>query len=261
MQTSLIITTYNRPKALSLVLRSVELQRKAPFEIIIADDGSDEKTNKVISNFKSSSGLNIIHSFQSDKGFRVARSRNKAIAKANCEYIVLIDGDMILHRNFIYDHEKNAKFGYFIQGTRVLIGQSKVNEIFETNFLDVNFFTNGLMNRKNAIHSNLLSFIFSKNKNFLTGIKTCNVAFYKDDCLSVNGFNNKFEGWGNEDSEFFARLMNKGIIRKTLRFNAIQFHLWHNEESKASLLENEILFNKTINERLQWCEKGIDEFL
>ena len=261
MQISLIITTYNRPEALLLVLRSVEHQRTVPFEIIIADDGSNEKTNNVISSFKASSSLNIIHSFQSDKGFRVARSRNKAIALANGEYIVLIDGDMILHHNFIYDHEKNAKFGHFIQGTRVLISQSKVNELFETNSLGINFFTSGLMNRKNAIHSNLLSFIFSKNKNFLTGIKTCNVAFYKDDCLSVNGFNNKFKGWGNEDSEFFARLMNKGITRKTLRFNAIQYHLWHNEASKASLLENEILLNKTINDQLQWCEMGIDEFL
>jgi glycosyltransferase involved in cell wall biosynthesis len=261
MQISLIITTYNRSDALLLVLKSVERQRKVPFEVIIADDGSDKKTQKLILNFKLSTTLNIIHSFQSDKGFRAARSRNKAISKANCEYIVLIDGDMILHHNFIYDHYKNARSGYFVQGTRVLLSQSKAKEICENNTLSINFLSKGLINRKNAVYSNLLSFIFSKNKNFLKGIKTCNVAFYREDCINVNGFNNKFEGWGREDSEFFARLMNKGINRKTLRFNAIQYHLWHKDSNRALLSENDILLKKAINEKLQWCESGINEFL
>ncbi len=261
MQISLIITTYNRPDALLIVLKSVECQSHIPDEVIVADDGSNEKTKKIIADFSHQSKLKIIHSFQEDKGFRAAKSRNRAISKASSEYIVLIDGDMILHSNFINDHLKNARFGYFVQGTRVLLNQTKSNEIFENNSIDINFLANGLMNRENAIHSNFLSFIFSKNKNFLRGIKTCNVAFFKKDCISVNGFNNEFEGWGKEDSEFFMRLMNKGINRKTLRFNAIQFHLWHNEVSRESLKKNELLLRKTINEKLDWCEIGINQFI
>ena len=76
MQISLIITTYNRPDALLIVLKSVEGQKKLPDEVIIADDGSNEATRILIEDFSSKSKLKIIHSFQEDIGFRAARSRN-----------------------------------------------------------------------------------------------------------------------------------------------------------------------------------------
>ena len=80
MRISLIVTTYNRPDALFLVLKSVENQLIKPFEIIVADDGSDNRTKNIIDEFKSVSKINVRHSFQNDIGFRAARSRNKAIA-------------------------------------------------------------------------------------------------------------------------------------------------------------------------------------
>ena len=215
MQISLIITTYNRPDALLLVLKSVECQSEVPNEVIIADDGSNVQTKKLVDDFNIQSSLNIIHSFQKDKGFRAARSRNKAISKATSEYIVLIDGDMILHCNFIYDHKKNAHNGYFIQGGRVLLSQKMSNQALKSQKITVNMLSKGLKNRKNVIHSNFLSRLFSREKNYLRGLKTCNVSFFRKDCISINGFNNNFEGWGKEDSEFFVRLMNKGCLLYT----------------------------------------------
>ena len=50
------------------------------------------------------------------------------------------------------------------------------------------------------------------------------MAFYRKDCLNVNGFNNEFEGWGREDSEFVVRLINSGVKRKIfvlMRYNFI----------------------------------------
>lgn len=261
MQICLIITTFNRPDALSLVLKSVENQTLIPDEVIIADDGSRKSTTNLIQEFKKQSGLSILHSFQEDFGFRAALSRNKAISKASSNYIILIDGDMILHNEFINDHQTNAKPGYFVQGTRVLIAKNKTNEVLTNHNSSLYFFSIGIKNRKNALHSNFLAKLFSFSWNSLRGLKTCNVGFYKKDCISVNGFNNKFEGWGREDSEFFVRLMNIGIKRKTLRFNAIQFHLWHEENSRKTLLKNDLLLQKTINEELIWCETGIDKFL
>ena len=261
MQISLIITTYNRPDALLLVLKSVECQSLVPDEVIIADDGSNEHTQELIDNFITHSSINIIHSYQNDKGFRAAKSRNKAISKSSGDYIILIAGDMILHPNFIYDHKKNAQNGCFTQGGRVLLSKKKSDEVFEGGNLAFNILSKGLSNRKNAIHSNFLSKLFSRKKNYLRGLKTCNVAFYRKDCISVNGFNNNFEGWGREDSEFFIRLINKGVTRKTLKFNVIQYHLWHDEASKNSLSKNDQLLKKTIDENLNWCDDGINNYL
>ena len=114
MRLSLIITTYNRPESLELVLISVMNQTIVPEEVLIADDGSTSETKELISRFQQDSKLNIIYSWQEDKGFRAAKSRNKAIAKSNTDYIVLIDGDMILHPRFIENHVNDAKSGYFV---------------------------------------------------------------------------------------------------------------------------------------------------
>ena len=84
------------------------------------------------------------------------------------------------------------------------------------------------------------------------------MAFYKKDCLKINGFNNDFEGWGREDTEFVVRLNNIGIKRKSVRFHAIQLHLWHNENSRLSIEKNDRILDDAINNHTHWCENGIN---
>ena len=84
------------------------------------------------------------------------------------------------------------------------------------------------------------------------------MAFFKKDYISVNGFNNEFKGWGREDSEFIVRLQNNGIRRKNVRFNAIQFHLWHQENTRASLVENDLLLQAAIENKIRWCDNGLN---
>jgi glycosyltransferase involved in cell wall biosynthesis len=261
MRVSLIVTTYNRPDALFLVLKSIWGQSISPEEIIIADDGSSNETKEVIKSFQILSGLRIIHSWQKDVGFRAAKSRNKAIAQSSGDYIILIDGDMILHPKFVQDHINNAQNDCFIQGSRVLLTERATKSHLETSNIDLSFLSNGISNRMNAINSVFLSKIFSKKVNYIRGIKTCNMSFYKKACINVNGFNNNFEGWGREDSEFVVRLLNSGIKRKNLRFNAIQFHLWHLENTRISLLQNNSILKSTIDNKAKWCLEGIDKYL
>ncbi|MCK5110276.1 MAG: glycosyltransferase family 2 protein [Arcobacteraceae bacterium] len=260
MTCSLIITTYNWKEALELVIISALNQSELPNEIIIADDGSNEDTKQLIENFAVNSSIPIIHSWQEDDGFRAAKSRNKAISKAQSEYIVLIDGDIILHKDFIKEHKINAKENFFIQGSRVLINEQKSKEVLADKQTIFTFWDNGLQNRKNAIHCDILSFIFSNKKDNLKGIKTCNMSFYKADCLKVNGFNEDFIGWGREDSEFVVRLLNTGVHRQNIRFNCIIYHIWHNENTRDSLKVNDEMLNNAINNKVQWCDNGIDKY-
>ena len=261
MRISLIVTTYNRADALFLVLKSIKNQSCEPFEVIIADDGSNNLTKTIIDEFSETSNLNVIHSFQEDLGFRAAESRNKAIAKASGDYIILIDGDMLLHPNFIKKKKKNATKGFYIQGSRVLLSQIKTEKVLISKDISINVLNNGLSNKLNGIHSAFLAKFFSTKSSFLKGVKSCNMSFYRKDCIKVNGFNGSFIGWGREDSEFVTRLFNNGVKRKNLKFSAIQFHLWHDEFNRTSLTVNDELLNKTISQNLNWCEIGIDKFL
>ena len=261
MRISLIVTTYNWADALFLVLKSIKNQSFEPFEVIIADDGSNNLTKTIIDEFSETSNLNVIHSFQEDLGFRVAESRNKAIAKASGDYIILIDGDMLLHPKFINDHAKNATKGFYIQGSRVLLNPIKTEKVLNLQDISLNILDKGLNNKLNGIHSAFLAKFFSTKSSFLKGVKSCNMSFYRKDCIKVNGFNGSFIGWGREDSEFITRLFNIGVKRKNLKFSAIQYHLWHDESNRSSLTVNDKLLNKTISQNLNWCEIGIDKFL
>jgi hypothetical protein len=66
---------------------------------------------------------------------------------------------------------------------------------------------------------------------------------------------------GREDSEFVVRLLNNGLNRKNLRFNAIQYHLWHKESDKKSIEYNNQLLHKSIKNKLKVCTKGINKYI
>lgn len=261
MRTSLIITTYNWKEALELSLLSVFKQSQLPDEIIIADDGSDNATKETIERLVKNSPVPLIHSWQQNKGFRLARSRNKAIAKSTGEYLILIDGDILLEQHFIADHILAAKAGFFVQGSRVLLNEKITHQTLRHKELRVCVCALGIENRKNCLRSNLLSRLFSFNSKKLTGIKTCNFAFWKKDAEAVNGFNEEFLGWGREDSEFTARLLNNGIKRQNIRFNALAYHLYHPINSRKSLKVNDAIMAKTCDQQLTWCDKGLAQHL
>jgi len=266
MECSLIICTYNWPEALKLVLKSVEQQSDLPNEVIIADDGSDHSTLEVISQFSSISQIPIIHSWQEDKGCRIPHSRNRAIARSHFDYIVMIDGDTILHKDFIKEHKMFAEKGIYIQGSRVLL-QPK----FTSNLLMNGFFRKPSIlfkhakNKLNMIHFPLLTSILClfKNKD-IRRVRGCNYSIYKEDIFKVNGFNEEITTWGREDSEFVQRLFNSGVYKKYLKFSGIQYHLYHEErveDSKKSANSNNFFFENAIKQKLVRCNIGIDRYL
>lgn len=261
MKISLIITTYDRPDALELSMLSALRQTRPPEEILIADDGSGEETKRCVDRLAADSPVPIHHIRQSHRGFRAAMIRNKAMARAQGDYILLVDGDMILHKDFVQDHKAAAKPGHFSQGSRVLITEEKTVQVLRTRQMNFSPFEPGLMNRKNALRSPLLRRCFSGSRKGLRGIRTCNFSFWMSDALSVNGFNEDFEGWGREDSEFAARMLNNGVLRQDIKFSALAFHLYHPRCSLSSLSVNDQLLENTVRNQLSWCVNGIDQYL
>lgn len=261
MKISVVITTYNWEEALEVSLRSAFAQTVYPDEIIVADDGSTDKTRELIKTLNRDAPIPILHSWQENKGFRLARSRNRAIARAQGDYIILIDGDVVLEKHFIEDHLKFCRPGCFIQGTRVLLNRPLSQEVLARKAMSPDFCHKGVENKKNCIRSNLMAQLFSFTSKSMVGVKTCNFAFHKCDAVAVNGFNEEFIGWGREDSEFIVRLLNNGVRRKNMKFNGLVYHLYHPMNDRSRLKENDKILQQTIEQRLIWCEKGLDQYL
>src|SRR3990167_2945779 len=98
---SVILATYNWPEALALVLSGLVTQTEKNFEVVIADDGSEEATKKVITKYQARNIFSIKHLWQENKGFRKCRILNQAIAASRGEVLVFLDGDCVPHRDYI----------------------------------------------------------------------------------------------------------------------------------------------------------------
>ena len=259
MQLSVIMTTYNRPDALGQVLEGLGRQTRLPDEVVIADDGSGPETAAVIEKFQMTSSFPLAHVRHADRGFRAAAIRNKAIRKSSGDYIVSLDGDCIPERHFIEDHHHLARPGCFFQGKRILVDKTRAAD-FSFREIDtlakkfIYFLRPGIGNRHHLIR---LPFLPARLSRSLSGIRSCNMGFFREDIYAVNGFNEDFEGWGREDSELAVRLYKYGLKRKTHSFAAICFHLWHLDNDRKCLAANDARLSQIMADETYFCNRGL----
>lgn len=262
--TTLLVSTYNWPEALELVLLSALAQQLAPSQVVVADDGSREETGAMVRGLVpafAARGIALVHVWQEDAGFRKARILNAALARATGDYVVQIDQDLILHPAFLASHAAFARRGSFVQGSRVLVRPERTREAIarrETRFRALDA---GLKNRVNALHLPWLSALVPTSQEHLRGTRGVNFAFWRDDALRVNGWNEEFEGWGREDSEFAARLLNAGLVRRKLKFAGVGYHLWHPECSRHAVADQERALHQIVAARVVRCARGLDAHL
>lgn len=261
--TTLIVATYNWPEALELCLFSCINQTIEASEIIVADDGSKPETKEIVEKIAKTSQIPIVHVWHEDKGFRLAAIRNKAIAVAKSEYIIQIDGDLILHKDFIRDHLEVAKENQFVSGSRTLINETKSNDLLASTIKSTacqSFSFLNLRKKYYAIRSmwlfKLVNLIQGNSNKFLY-VLGANMAFWKDDLFLVNGYNEKITGWGKEDNELAVRLINAGNSLLLVKNICIVYHLHHVEAVRKSLAINEALLQKAIDEKIVRIENGI----
>jgi glycosyltransferase involved in cell wall biosynthesis len=260
VKTSVIVTTYNWKEALELVLRSFARQSRAPDELIIADDGSRPDTGELVRSWTARMPMPLVHLWQEDDGFRVARSRNRAIAACRGDYVILLDGDMVAHRDFVADHARAARRGYFIQGSRLVTGPAAGARMLREGLLDLPFWARDIQRRRHAIRNRMLSWlVYQHVRTDQDSIRSCNQGYWRDDLLRVNGFNERMVGWGREDNDIAARLYHVGVRRRQLKFAGLATHLYHNQRKPPGDNPNDVILRATIAGRLTRCEAGIDQ--
>jgi glycosyltransferase involved in cell wall biosynthesis len=261
MRTSLLIATYNWPAALALALASVRAQRRMPDEVIIADDGSGEETRRLIERESASFPVPLRHIWHEDSGFRLATIRNKSMAAAVGEYLIQVDGDLVLHPAFVDAHTTFARRGSYAQGSRAMLDAKRTSDALASGRLEVSAFSAGVRNRANALYLPALAALVGGPTDPLDRTRGCNMAFWRDDIVRVNGYNEAIEGWGREDSELAARLQNAGVRRRNLKFSAVAWHLDHRTRSHDALDRNHTEYERAVRERLVRCARGIDQWM
>gem|GEM_PF-38937 len=267
---SLVVLTYNWPAALGKVLESIAAQKRLPDEVIVADDGSGEETRALVARMAANFPVPLRHVWQEDLGFRAARARNRGMAASRGDYVILIDGDMVLHPQFVADHLALAEPGYFLQGGRFKTHPRETERLLAGGkprfapWADADFHVFDGIKRLYAFHSLPLARWKSRARSG-GRVMSCNTSFWREDLLRINGFDERMEGYGAEDRELAARMGNAGVTRRQLKWAALAMHLDHASRAQPDVddmsLPNNRLYRATVEQRITRCEQGIDRHL
>lgn len=259
-QISLIISTYNWPEALEKVFRGLQRQTAPPGEILIADDGSREPTRLLIEQWKDKLCAPAHHVWHEDLGFRKTMILNRAMAQARGDYIVLLDGDCVPHLRFVEDHAELAETGFWVQGRRCFVKQNWVQR-FESNQPNkLLWLISGRL--AGGFKALRLPRAVVRRDTSQRGILGCNMGFWREDLLAVNGLDEEYLGWGiGEDSDFGSRLYHLGRPRKFVYGRAIVYHLNHPQCSKDHLAGHYARLQSTIAGGKIRCTRGLDQYL
>ncbi|MDL1913285.1 MAG: glycosyltransferase [Bergeyella sp.] len=146
---SVIVPVYNREKELYELLDSFAKQSDKDFELLIIDDGSTQNLINTVSEFKNKLSLLYFRKKNSGPGL----SRNYGGKKANGSWLVFVDSDVIVDKNYI----KNIKSEIDTQKCDAFGGADKAHKEFSpiqkaisysmTSFLT----TGGIRGNKNPV--------------------------------------------------------------------------------------------------------------
>ena len=269
MRTAVVITTYNRPDALAAVLDGYLEQQATDFELLVADDGSTDDTRVLVESYAQRAPFTLRHVWQEDAGFRAGAIRNRALAATRAEYVIFTDGDCVPRGDFVRRHRALAEPGYFLAGNRMLLSATFTARVLQRR-LPIHGWSAAawLSARAGGDVNRVLPLVRlpdgrwrKRSPGRWQGVKTCNFSAWREDLLRVNGFDETYAGWGLEDSDLVIRLLHAGVRHKSARFATPLFHLWHRENDRSGLAENQRRLDALLASNHARANVGVDRYL
>jgi len=240
MKVSVIISVYKDVSSLRTVLDGLGFQYYKDYQIIISEDGESDEMRNFLQVYSHENA--IVHLTQPDVGWRKNQALNRAIQRSGGDYLIFIDGDCVLHHQFIHSHVRFSGRKKILAGKRVKLGPA-FTALFKENIHDLPALERKVEKEKKAMRKDgakfyeeafyinpdgLLSFIPRLRK--MHQLKGCNMSFYREDIEAINGFDEDYVLPAiGEDIDLTWRFKGLGYPLISLRNMAVQYHLHHPE--------------------------------
>lgn len=263
MRLSVIVSTYNHPRALNLVLAGLLRQTRPADEILIADDGSGAETRALIESW--SARLPLRHVWHPDEGFRKCRILNRAIDAARGDYLVFFDGDCIPSAWCLAVHAQRAAPQRYVSGGKVLLDarvSARLDEAaVRSGVLDrAGTWWLGVEKKRRLIVSKLpgLRDLLDRRVPRPPGWRGENASTWAVHARAVGGFDERFT-YGYEDADFGQRLLLAGVIGVSVRYTAPVYHLEHGRpwRNEAVIAANKALYDANRASRVVVTPYGL----
>ena len=227
VQVSVILSIFDQPNAFTYALLGYTRQTSRDFEVVIADDGSDEETRAIVERFKKEGAYPVKHVWQENKGYRRSKIANEAVKVSEGKVILLSDGDCIPDRNFVKEHAGAWRAGGFCVGGYVRLSADYCRTLTEASVRAGEYeaqMTPEDRRRFRVTHwKSLWGVLFGRIKK--PKVYGCNIGVDREAYYAVNGYDENFDGFGKEDSDLRNRLRRAGAKPTSLWGRAWVYHV------------------------------------
>ena len=272
MKISVIVPVYNRLEHLRALFLCLLKQKKQPDELIITDDGSSQTVLDFIGDLIPKAQFKVKHIYQEDKGFRKTRALNNGVINSEGELLIFCDQDLIFGEEYIEYMEKNIKKGCFLLCRPISVNEEEKDIILKKIELSNKYEELLKPLPKDYLESVNKTLKTDRKRRILNilklskrGIKLVGMSYavMKSDYLKVNGYDENYNGWGEEDDDFGNRLYVAGVKGKELKTPNMQIHLWHYSDPTKKHSMNEEYYYKRKKEifsnKNYFCKNGCSE--
>lgn len=235
---SLVVNTYQKPRHLALVLESIALQEGVAgrFEVVVADDGSRDGTADLVATFARRVPFPVLTTTEPHDGFRLARVRNRGAGAARGATLLFLDGDSILPRDHVAIHLARRRPGVALIGDVVRLPESACVGLEPealARFDPRRVAPADELARLARRHRRALWYglVRHPTKPRLAG---GNFSVWRDDYLRINGSDERFRGWGQEDDDLGLRLRAAGVRLESILDATRTYHVWHPVDPSAT---------------------------
>ena len=239
MKVSIIISFYKRISHLTCCLDALVDAYGLFDEVVVSDDGSDAATVDRVKNLISQYPFSIHHVWQPKKGFRAAAVRNNGVRAAKGEYLIFLDCDFLVLPDTLKVHLSSARPGKFLSGNFKILSESQTQYIFDKGLVQedlVRLYNSLPEDNLKRDHFKFITRTWrirlglaSPRKQVLGG----HFSIHRSDFAKVNGFDEKFVGWGGEDIDLGIRLVTSGVYGQSVIRSARVLHMWHAREKNS----------------------------
>ena len=230
-QIAVIVSSYQRSRHLRRSLLSIAHQHDVAgqMEVVVADDGSTDGTEQVVQTFADSAPFPVYFTSHRHEGFQLARSRNEGVRASRAPYLLFVDGDCILPPDHVAIHLRCRQRGVVMAGDCIRLDKETSDAIVDETIRRGDFVQMGSPAehdrlRTKAFRAKIYSLLRIPMRPRLTGN---NIGIWREDLERVNGFDEKFVGWGLEDRDLQFRLSRTGFRCRSILSSTMAFHLWH----------------------------------